>query len=97
VPGLYSYSEACFGPSEEGEQEEGSGEGGGIVKGAKAVGRIFGHRLRTATRFDLAGLWSGATVTECTPPWELRNVDLDHIRAQGSARIHPEATLFLPR
>jgi hypothetical protein len=97
VPGLYSFSEACFGLNEEGEPEEGSGEGGGIVKDAKAAGRIFGHRLKTSTRFDTAGLWGGATVTECAPPWELRNVDVDRIRAQGSARIHPEATLFLPR
>jgi hypothetical protein len=60
VPGLYSYSEACFGLTEEGEPEEGSGEGGGIVKGAKAAGRILGHRLKTSTRFDTAGLWGGA-------------------------------------
>jgi hypothetical protein len=97
VPGLYSYSEACFGLNEEGEPEEGSGEGGGVVKGAKAAGRILGHRLKTSTRFDTAGLWSGATVTECAPPWELKNVDVDHIRARGSARIHPEATLIVPR
>ena len=97
VPGLYSSSEACYGLNEEGEPEEGSGEGGGIVKGAKAAGRILGHRLKTSTRFDTAGLWGGATVTECAPPWELRNVDVDHIRAVGSARIHPEVRLFVPR
>ena len=67
------------------------------MKGAKAAGRVLGHRLKTSTRFDTAGLWGGATVTECAPPWELRGVGLDHIRAQGSARIHPGATLFVPR
>jgi hypothetical protein len=95
-PGLYSYSEACGGMNEEGEQEEGTGEGGGIVKAAKAAGRIFGHRLKTSTRFDLADLWSGATVTECSP-WQLSGVDIGRIRAQGSAPIHPRVTLFLRR
>jgi hypothetical protein len=66
------------------------------VKGAKAAGRIFGRRLKPSSRFDLADLWSGATITECSPPWRLRNVDLEVIRARGSARIHPKATLFVP-
>jgi hypothetical protein len=96
VPGLYSYSEACLGLNEEGEEEEGSGEGGGIVKGAKAAGRILGRRLKPSSRFDLADLWSGATITECASPWQLRNLDLDDIRSRGSTRIHPEATLFVP-
>jgi hypothetical protein len=97
APGLYSYSERCAGLNEDGDQEEGAGEGGGIVSDAKASGRIFGRRLKSSTRFDLASLWSGATVTECTPPWELEGVDLDDIRARGTANIHPEVTVFVPR
>ena len=96
-PGLYQSSEACGGMNEDGEEEEGTGEGGGIFKAAKATGRIFGHRLNTSTRFDNADLSSGATVTECSSPWRLRNVDVGQIRAEGSARIHPEVRLFVPR
>ena len=64
-PGLYQSFEGCSSMNEDGEQQEGDGQGGGLLRFAVATGDVFGQKLVTEDDFD-AMLMSGAMVTECT-------------------------------
>ena len=64
-PGIYEAYEGCFSVDEDGNEEEGEGSGGGILREAVATSHMFGQHLVTKGRFN-AMLMSGVMVTECT-------------------------------
>lgn len=64
-PGLYEAFEGCYSVDEDGNEEEGEGSGGGILREAVATAHMFGRHLVTKGRFN-AMMMSGVMVTECT-------------------------------
>lgn len=85
APSAYMLEEVCSSSSGNG----GRGIGTGLLRDARAAGRVYGERVVTNNWMELGWMWRGPTVTQCGRPWmpridwarvhEGKPVVIDHI------------------
>lgn len=85
--GWYQAGEGCSNGHESGE-----GHGGGLYRQSVATGTMFGHELKTNTKYEDAEVMRGVMVTEC----DYRDASALEFKRLPGGRVRATASYTIP-